>query len=136
MRNLCPGDRGHNRLPSGVRIHGEFAAGKIPRHEGMQGTRGAIFTIQQPIPELLAADRVQLNTLEHMPPFLVALWMLAATTSADQAAFWGWLYVGLRALYPFFGREATEQYSLPIVAGYISAYGILVMLVLTIQAIV
>ena len=89
-------------------------------------------------PELLAADRVQLNTLEHMPPFLVALWMLAATTSADQDAFWGWLYVGLRALYPFFlGGKLRSNIPYRLLLNTFSAYGILlVMLVLTIQAIV
>ncbi|MGB0645583.1 MAG: MAPEG family protein [Bradymonadia bacterium] len=53
-------------------------------------------------PALRAADRVQLNTLEHMPPFLILLWLDAAMGSVMVASLLGWTYVGLRALYPVF----------------------------------
>ena len=53
-------------------------------------------------PDLLAADRIQLNMLEHMPPFLVLLWLQAFVVSAESATLMGWIYLGLRALYPFF----------------------------------
>ena len=53
-------------------------------------------------PELLAADRIQLNTLEHMPPFLVLLWLQAIVVSPQSASVLGWSYVILRALYPLF----------------------------------
>jgi uncharacterized membrane protein YecN with MAPEG domain len=53
-------------------------------------------------PELLASDRHQLNTLEHMPPFLVLLWLQAFVVSVESAMVLGWIYVLLRATYPFF----------------------------------
>lgn len=53
-------------------------------------------------PRLRAADRIQLNTLEHMPPFLILLWLDAIMGSVIVASFLGWTYVGLRALYPVF----------------------------------
>ena len=88
-------------------------------------------------PELLAADRVQLNTLEHMPPFLAILWILAAVTRPEEAAFWGWLYVALRALYPLFlGRTLRSNIPYRLLLNTFSAYGILaVMMVLTVNAI-
>ena len=51
-------------------------------------------------PRLRAADRIQLNTLEHMPPFLILLWLDAIMGSVMVASFLGWTYVGLRTLYP------------------------------------
>lgn len=51
--------------------------------------------------EMLAADRVQLNTLEHMPPFLVLLWLNAVFVSPFSASVAGAIYVAARALYPF-----------------------------------
>ena len=53
-------------------------------------------------PELLAADRLQLNTLEHMPPFLVLLWGQSLIVYPGTAAILGAIYVGIRATYPFF----------------------------------
>ena len=50
--------------------------------------------------EMLAADRVQLNTLEHMPPFLVLLWLFAAFVSPCGATWGGGGYVLSRAVYP------------------------------------
>lgn len=50
---------------------------------------------------LLAADRVQLNTLEHMGPFLVLHGLNAVYVSPFSATVAGSLYVAARALYPF-----------------------------------
>ena len=51
--------------------------------------------------QMLAADRVQLNMLEHMPPFLVLLWLEAIFVSPSTAAVAGGIYVIARAAYPF-----------------------------------
>jgi len=51
--------------------------------------------------EMLAADRVQLNMLEHMPPFLVLLWLHAAFVDTTSATVAGAVYVGTRLAYPF-----------------------------------
>jgi uncharacterized membrane protein YecN with MAPEG domain len=50
--------------------------------------------------ELLAADRVQLNMLEHMPIFLVLLWLHALVGSINEATVLGGMYVATRLLYP------------------------------------
>eukprot|EP00343_Euplotes_focardii_P009736 CAMPEP_0205829038 /NCGR_PEP_ID=MMETSP0206-20130828/36839_1 /ASSEMBLY_ACC=CAM_ASM_000279 /TAXON_ID=36767 /ORGANISM="Euplotes focardii, Strain TN1" /LENGTH=128 /DNA_ID=CAMNT_0053131397 /DNA_START=29 /DNA_END=412 /DNA_ORIENTATION=+ len=44
-------------------------------------------------------DRSQLNMLEQMPPFLVAMWMYALFVDPVLAAQLGFLYTALRALY-------------------------------------
>ena len=61
-------------------------------------------------PELLAADRMQLNTLEHMPPFLTLLWLQAAVDTPQNAAILGSIYVLLRVLYPFFLGKTLKRY--------------------------
>ena len=53
-------------------------------------------------PYLRAADRIQLNTLEHMPPFLTLLWLDALFGDPSFAAILGWVYLALRVTYPFF----------------------------------
>ena len=59
-------------------------------------------------PERLAADRVQLNTLEHMPLFLVLLWGQSLIVSPSSAANLGAIYVAIRATYPFFLRRVLH----------------------------
>ena len=77
-------------------------------------------------PDLLAADRIQLNMLEHMPPFLVLLWLQAFVVSAESATLMGWIYLGLRALYPFFlGSEIRTGFPLRLLFNTFSAYGVM-----------
>lgn len=59
-----------------------------------------------PDKRMLAADRVQLNTLEHMPPFLALLWLDAALVSALHATVLGGAYLASRLAYPLMvGRQ-------------------------------
>jgi len=51
--------------------------------------------------EMLAADRYQLNMLEHMPPFMVLLWLHAAVVGDATATVAGSIYVATRIAYPF-----------------------------------
>lgn len=51
--------------------------------------------------EMLAADRAQLNTLEHMPPFLVLLWLHALFVSPASATVAGTVYLVSRLAHPF-----------------------------------
>lgn len=51
--------------------------------------------------EMLAADRAQLNTLEHMPPFLVLLWLHAIFVGPSGATIGGGIYLGSRLLHPW-----------------------------------
>jgi len=51
--------------------------------------------------EMLAADRYVGNMLEHMPTFLLLLWLNAIFVDPLSAAVAGAVYVGSRVLYPF-----------------------------------
>ena len=74
-------------------------------------------------PEILAADRAQLNTLEHMPPFLVLMWLQAFIVSPDSAAALGSLYVAIRATYPFFlGTRLTRSFPKRVFINTFSGY--------------
>lgn len=73
--------------------------------------------------EMLAADRIQLNTLEHMPPFLVLLWLNAVFVSPTSATVAGALYVAARLFYPLMmgsrlGRGIRAQVLLSTGIGY------------------
>ena len=73
--------------------------------------------------QLLAADRMQLNMLEHMPMFLVGLWVHAVLVGAESAAIAGAVYVASRALYPFMmgrrlGRFVRTRILFATVPGY------------------
>ncbi len=74
--------------------------------------------------QMLAADRVQLNMLEHMPPFLVLLWLNAAFVDPRSATIAGGVYVGARALYPLalgtrLGRGVRAAVLLSTAPGYL-----------------
>ena len=84
--------------------NGLFVKMKLVRQCKADGKRFLRYSNEYP--ELLAADRHQLNTLEQMPPFLVLLWLQAFVISVKSAMVLGWIYVVLRATYPFFvGRR-------------------------------
>lgn len=73
--------------------------------------------------EMLAADRLQLNTLEHMPPFLVLLWLNAVFVSPLSATVAGAAYVVGRAYYPLvlgrrLGRGVRSSIMLSTGVGY------------------
>ena len=74
--------------------------------------------------EMLAADRMQLNTLEQMPPFLVLLWLNAVFVSPMSATIAGGIYVLARALYPLalgkrLGRGVRAMVLASTVPGYL-----------------
>jgi hypothetical protein len=60
--------------------------------------------------QMLAADRVVINTQEQMVPFLAALWLHAAFVSSYYASLIGFLYVALRAIYPvLLGKRLSKM---------------------------
>ena len=78
-------------------------------------------------PQLLASDRAQLNTLEHMPPFFVLLWLQALMVSASSATILGAIYVGVRASYPFFlGARLNRNFPRRVLINTFSGYGVLI----------
>lgn len=85
--------------------------------------------------ELLAADRLQLNTLEHMGPFLSLLWLNAVFVGPRGATAAGAVYVLARAVYPFvmggrLGRSVRGPILLSTVPGYlVTAYLVLALVV-------
>lgn len=84
-------------------------------------------------PEMLAADRIQLNMLEHMPVFLVALWLHAFFVSPVSATWAGGAYTLLRAAYPFvLGNRLGRGIPLRVLMVTFPGYGILGYLLISI----
>jgi hypothetical protein len=74
--------------------------------------------------QMLAADRIQLNMLEHMGPFLALLWLNAIFIGPRGATIAGGIYVGARALYPLLmgkrlGRGIQAKILISTGAGYL-----------------
>jgi|GEM_PF-1024356 len=72
---------------------------------------------------LLAADRYQLNMLEHMPVFLVLLWLHAVAVDPGEATIAGAVYVAARVAYPLvlgprMGRGVPTRILVVTGAGY------------------
>jgi len=73
--------------------------------------------------EMLAADRIVGNMLEHMPAFLVLLWLNAIFVGPRGAALAGAAYVVSRLLYPLMmgrrlGKGVPTRIMLATVIGY------------------
>ena len=89
---------------------------------------------------MLAADRVQLNTLEHMPPFLVLLWLNAIFVGPLGATIAGGAYVLGRALYPVMmggrlGRGVRGSILFSTAIGYaVLAYYSIALVAVVVQA--
>jgi hypothetical protein len=74
--------------------------------------------------EMLAADRCVGNMLEHMPAFLLLLWLNAIFVDPRSAAVAGAAYVGSRVVYPFLmgsklGRGVPSRILFATVVGYL-----------------
>lgn len=79
--------------------------------------------------ELLASDRLQLNTLEHMPPFLWAMWLHAVFVSPRSAAGAGLVYLVTRLTYPFLlGKALGRGIKGRVFIATFAGYGVLVYL--------
>lgn len=63
-------------------------------------------------PEFERANRVHVNTLEHLIIFVPAVWIFAAYVSAAWAAALGALFVVARALYAVGYLQAAEKRSI------------------------
>lgn len=73
---------------------------------------------------MLAADRSQLNMLEHMPGFLVLLWLNALFVGPFGATVAGGIYVAARSTYPLWmgarlGRGVQGKILLSTLPGYL-----------------
>jgi hypothetical protein len=73
---------------------------------------------------MLAADRIQLNTLEHMGPFLALLWLNAVFVGTGAATVAGGIYVAARMVYPLLigmrlGRGIKAKVLAATVPGYL-----------------
>jgi uncharacterized membrane protein YecN with MAPEG domain len=74
--------------------------------------------------EMLAADRWSGNMLEHMPPFLVLLWLNAVFVGTRDATWAGAVYVFARVIYPFvmgrrLGKGVPSRILFATVLGYL-----------------
>ena len=76
---------------------------------------------------MLAADRYQLNMLEHMPVFLVLLWLNAAFVDPGSATIGGMVYVVARAAYPLaMGSKLGREVRMAIFVSTAPGYAVLV----------
>lgn len=79
---------------------------------------------------LLARERTFLNTLEQMPPFLIALWIHACFVEPNSAAIAGAVYVVARALYPFLlGKAMPADVPIRIFFSTFVGYGVIAYLI-------
>lgn len=74
--------------------------------------------------EMLTADRLQLNTLEQMVPFLTTMWLNAVFVSPRWATVLGVVYILARAVYPLamgarLGRGVRFQILFSTLPGYL-----------------
>ena len=74
--------------------------------------------------EMLAADRYVGNMLEHMPPFLILLWLNALFVGARGATVAGGAYVLSRLVYPLLmgprlGKGVPTRMLFATVVGYL-----------------
>lgn len=59
--------------------------------------------------EMLAVDRVVINTQEQMVPFIVSLWLFSAFVSTSYATIFGSVYIVLRLGYPaLLGQKVSK----------------------------
>ena len=72
--------------------------GRLPKEYAERGERFDRYYTQDRT--MLAADRVQLNMLEQMPPFLVLHWLNAVFVGVGWATVTGAVYLVSRVLYP------------------------------------
>jgi hypothetical protein len=81
--------------------------------------------------EMLAADRYVGNMLEHMPAFLLLLWLNAVFVGPRGASFAGAAYVVSRLLYPFMmGRKLGRGVPGRILFATLIGYGVIAYLTL------
>ena len=85
--------------------------------------------------EMLAADRYVGNMLEHMPAFLLLLWLNAMFVDARSATIAGAAYVGSRILYPFMmGRQLGKGIPSRILFATVIGYLVIAYFVLRLVA--
>jgi len=83
---------------------------------------------------MLAADRQQLNMLEHMPPFLALMWLVALFVGPVWATAGGGVYLAARLAYPFvmgsrLGRGVRTSILFATLPGYlVIAYFVVVLI--------
>ena len=98
-----------------IGLHREYAARgeKFDRYQSQDRT-------------LLAADRAQLNMLEHMPTFFIALWINTWVVSTEGAALAGIVWLLARVAYPFLiGRDLGRDIPRRVLVATFTGYGAL-----------
>jgi hypothetical protein len=81
--------------------------------------------------EMLAADRYVGNMLEHMPPFMLLLWLNAVFVGPRSASVAGLVYLASRLLYPLMmGRQLGRGVPTRILFATMIGYGVIAYLTL------
>jgi uncharacterized membrane protein YecN with MAPEG domain len=101
-----------NILKTRIKLHKKYRSEGIKFDRYLSGDR-----------EMLAADRIQLNLLEHMPLFLTLMWLVAVFEKVENATCAGTIYLASRILYPFLmkkklGREIPKKIFISTMIGY------------------
>jgi hypothetical protein len=81
----------------GVQVYFKFSA--LIQHKANKAKGSKVAFNRYTDVRILAADRSVGNFVEWMGPFLALFWVNAALTGKGLE--YGWLYVGIRVLYPF-----------------------------------
>jgi hypothetical protein len=108
----------------GAMTHQLFVKDRIRREHKERGEKyDRYFNTNR---EQLAADRMVLNSLEHMGPFLALLWLMALFVSPFWATLGGAVYTLTRAAYPFLvGRRIGRDVQRRVVLATFTGYGVL-----------
>lgn len=101
---------------------------KLMKEYRLRGDRFDRYFTQDRV--MLAVDRTMLNTLEHMPPFLVLLWLHAMFVGPRSATLAGAVYVVARATYPLLvGRQLSRSIPNRVLISTVTGYVVLAYMV-------
>jgi hypothetical protein len=74
----------------------------------------------------LTGDRSVGNLMEQTPLFLLSLWLHAAFVDPSGAAFWGWLWIVSRSIYPFAFYSGPPYLFASTIPGYLCLSGLVI----------
>ena len=100
-----------------ILLYGLFTKRRVARQCEAAGEK--FYRYSKQYPELLAADRMQLNMLEHMPPVLVLLWLRCCCVCALGNDTRGGLYARSCNLSAFSWSTYTSKIPTSGVAKYL-----------------
>ena len=104
-------------LQSGIKFYVYFQAKSAPKDKGEKVSYASIKYNSKDRLSLMV-DRTVGNTMEQAIPFLLALGLNTVFISADNAAWYGWIYIATRSYYPFAFRLGLPYLLFSTIPGY------------------